>query len=388
MSFFFTFKAMANSNEQTRRSERRSEDVEDLNRSLGPDNRCCFCLTLQTGAIIIALFNFISGLIKFVWYCTQDMTQSGFLHPEYPISPLDVAILLVFIIARLCDILLIVAAVKQKSNWDKTPLLALPWLVINALEVTLKVVVIMMLLFYGSQHIRMETSDYTSTLAFIGVLTGAHIFCFLIIYQFRKNLTEERNMRRNSRNGGSLAGNNRAQSGFEPTAPFNPDATNDPLLPSGYDSSSRLDPSINKNGPGLPHGRMSPPPSYDEVVFNVGNIDKTKKSINDNLDSSGRITKEDRKDAAQPRQQLKSSSNRNERRSNSTDRTPASTTNTPPTTTTAKNRQAHHDVDESDRNHAPPQYSDAVRLPNINPSSHSTSSPKTTNSTTEQTGIL
>ena len=102
----------------------------------------------------------------------------------------------------------------------------------------------------------------------------------------------------------------------------------------------------------------------------------------------GRITKEDRKDAAQPRQQLKSSSNRNERRSNSTDRTPASTTNTPPTTTTAKNRQAHHDVDESDRNHAPPQYSDAVRLPNINPSSHSTSSPKTTNSTTEQTGIL
>ena len=68
------------------------------------------------------------------------MTQSGFLHPEYPISPLDVAILLVFIIARLCDILLIVAAVKQKSDWDKTPLLALPWLVINALEVTLKVV--------------------------------------------------------------------------------------------------------------------------------------------------------------------------------------------------------------------------------------------------------
>ena len=59
------------------------------------------------------------------------------------------------------------------------------------------------------------------------------------------------------------------------------------MLPSGYDSSSRLDPSINKNGPGLPHGRMSPPPSYDEVVFNVGNIDKTKKSINDNLDSSG-----------------------------------------------------------------------------------------------------
>ena len=80
----------------------------------------------------------------------------------------------------------------------------------------------MMLLFYGSQHIRMETSDYTSTLAFIGVLTGAHIFCFLIIYQFRKNLNEERNMRRNCRNGGNLAGNNRPQTEFEPTAPYNP----------------------------------------------------------------------------------------------------------------------------------------------------------------------
>ena len=77
----------------------------------------------------------------------------------------------------------------------------------------------MMLLFYGSQHVKMDTSAYTSTLAFIGVLTGAHIFCFLIIYQFRKNLTEERNMRRN---GGNTAGNNRAQTGFEPTAPFAP----------------------------------------------------------------------------------------------------------------------------------------------------------------------
>lgn len=76
-----------------------------------------------------------------------------------------------------------------------------------------------MLLFYGSQHVKMDTSAYTSTLAFIGVLTGAHIFCFLIIYQFRKNLTEERNMRRN---GGNMAGNNRAQTGFEPTAPFAP----------------------------------------------------------------------------------------------------------------------------------------------------------------------
>ena len=73
-------------------------------------------------------------------YCTQDMTPSGFLHSENSISPLDITILLVFIIARLSDISLVVAAIKQKSDWDKTPLLVLPWLIINALEMTLKVV--------------------------------------------------------------------------------------------------------------------------------------------------------------------------------------------------------------------------------------------------------
>merc|ERR1712223_2285098 len=319
-----------------------------------------FCLTLQTGAIIIALFNFISGLIKFAWYCTQDMTPSGFLHSEYSISPMDITILLVFTIARICDILLIVAAIKQKSDWDKTPLLALPWLVINALELTLKVVIIMMLLFYGSQHVKMDTTAYTSTLAFIGVLTGAHIFCFLIIYQLRKNLSEERNIRRN---GGNTPGNNCRQNGFEPTAPFAPDATTDPLLPSGYDNSSRLDPSMSKNGPVLPNGRMSPPPSYDEVVFNVG---ETKKSFNDNLTTSG---KNDNKSSSKPTQRPKPGSNSTNPASVST-----SSTNSSAATTVAKTNQDYHELDGNSRNHAPPQYSDAVRLPNINQTSQNTSS--------------
>ena len=81
----------------------------------------------------------------------------------------------------------------------------------------------MMLLFYGSAHIRLSTTDYTSTLAFIGVLTGAHIFCFLIIYQFRKNLVEERNIRRNVRNGGNNGSTNNPQPrNFAPSAPYGP----------------------------------------------------------------------------------------------------------------------------------------------------------------------
>ena len=36
---------------------------------------------------------------------------------------------------------------------------------------------------------------------------------------------------------------------------------------------------------------MSPPPSYDEVVFNVGNVGETKKNLNENLSSSGNKNK-------------------------------------------------------------------------------------------------
>ena len=58
---------MVSSTDNYRASQRRPPDEEDLNRSLGPDNRCCFCLTLQLGSIIIATVNFISGLIQFAW---------------------------------------------------------------------------------------------------------------------------------------------------------------------------------------------------------------------------------------------------------------------------------------------------------------------------------
>ena len=53
-----------------------------------------------------------------------------------------------------------------------------------------------------------------------------------------------------------------------------------------------------------------------------------------------------------------------------------------------QNTKNHKDLDERDRNHAPPQYSDAVRLPNINPSSHVSSTPTVSGSSTEQSGIL
>ena len=104
----------------------------------------------------------------------------------------------------------------------------------------------------------------------------------------------------------------------------------------------------------------------------------------------------DKKDVSVPTQQPKpsstNSSNRNGRRSSSTNQAThhvsVSSTNSPSSTVTSKNYRAKEELDENSRNHAPPQYSDAVRLPNINPTSQSNSSPMALNSTTEQTGIL
>ena len=75
-------------------------------------------------------------------YCTHDLTSSGFdlWAEDREITALDLSYLFLFIISRGCDVLLIIAALKQKSDWDKTPLCVVPWLVVNALELCLKVV--------------------------------------------------------------------------------------------------------------------------------------------------------------------------------------------------------------------------------------------------------
>ena len=93
--------------------------------------------------------------------------------------------------------------------------------------------------------------------------------------------------------------------------------------------------------------------------------------------------KNDKKSSSKPTQQPKPGLNSTHPASVST-----SSTNSSAATTVAKPNQDYHELDGNSRNHAPPQYSDAVRLPNINEALQSTSSTIAVNSTTEQTGIL
>ena len=62
------------------------------------------------------------------------------------------------------------------------------------------------------------------------------------------------------------------------------DATSDALLPLGY--GNRTEPTGDKADSDMTHDRMSPPPSYDEVVFNV---EESKKHYNHLLNGSGTI---------------------------------------------------------------------------------------------------
>jgi hypothetical protein len=57
-------------------------------------------------------------------------------------------------------------------------------------------VILSMLLFYGYVNLSLSYSEYVTILVLLGVLGAAHFFCCIIVFQFRKNLIEERNISR------------------------------------------------------------------------------------------------------------------------------------------------------------------------------------------------
>ena len=181
----------------------------------------------------------------------------------------------------------------------------------------------------------------------------------------------------------------------------------------------------------MPHGRMSPPPSYDEVVFNV---QQTKRGQNDlysasasklnlwikiSFDSCNNRSKaqkgikmtfhstefliyigRDHKVGSnglnneKPNTTANSSSSvkRDEGSSSSSGRNLTSLlspSNEKDGRTRGNTVTKQRDIDEADCNHAPPQYSDAVRLPNIIESGSCTPSTLVaSNSPTEESGVL
>jgi len=150
------------------------------------DNRCCFCLNLRIGVVITGILNAVLNIVAFSTYIMTDSANSHWKDPTKAVNNLDISYLVVFTLQIVCDIILIWGAFK------KIPHHAVPWLWANAIIIAVFLVFIALMLFFGHVNIKMGHGDFVSALAGIGILGAVHIFSWLVVFQWRKNLMEER----------------------------------------------------------------------------------------------------------------------------------------------------------------------------------------------------
>merc|ERR1712018_181092 len=67
------------------------------------DNRCCFCLTLRTGAILTGVINGLVNIALFTAYVTSPHVKSSWGHPGEAVTNLDISYLVVFTLQIVCD---------------------------------------------------------------------------------------------------------------------------------------------------------------------------------------------------------------------------------------------------------------------------------------------
>lgn len=185
------------------------------------DNRCCFCLTLRTGAVLTGLINGLVNVALFTAYVTSPTVQSSWGHPGTAVTNLDISYLVVFTLQIVCDAILVWGALKKIPNH------LVPWLWANAVIIAVFLVLIALMLFFGHLRTTMSHNEFVSALAMIGIIGAIHMFSWLVVFQFRKNLMEEQ----------------RLMARLVASAPMPPD---DP-------------PTRQERAP-------SPPPAYDEVT--------------------------------------------------------------------------------------------------------------------------
>lgn len=149
------------------------------------DNRCCFCLTLRTGAILTGILNGLVNVAAFTGYVTSDSVQSSWGHPGEAVTNLDISYLVVFTLQIVCDAILVWGALKKIPNH------LVPWLWANAVIIAVFLVLIALMLFFGHLRTSMNHNEFVSALAGIGVIGAVHMFSWLVVFQFRKNLMEE-----------------------------------------------------------------------------------------------------------------------------------------------------------------------------------------------------
>jgi len=155
-----------------------------------PDNTCCFCLTLQSGTILIGTANSVFYLSMFTWYLTSSLIEPGGLREGLAITSMDLSIFSIVTVQILVNILLLVGTIKKR------PCHTLPWLCANAVALMIAIVCIVVTILFGTTKLSLNYSEYVTTLTILGMFTAINLFCWIVVFTFRKNLMMESQMGR------------------------------------------------------------------------------------------------------------------------------------------------------------------------------------------------
>jgi len=165
---------------QQQHQQQLQEDHRELN--FVPDNSCCFCLTLRSGTGIIAGLNCLFYLGTVVWYLSTSSLDLGGIRDGDIISSLDISIFSICVVMIMVSILLMVSSIRQ------VPCQTLPWLCANTVIIIMAMIMIIYTILFGMSTFKWTYSEYVTMLSVMGFLTGATLFCWIVVFTFRKNL--------------------------------------------------------------------------------------------------------------------------------------------------------------------------------------------------------
>jgi len=209
-----------------------------------PDNRCCFCLTLRTGTIFIALSNCFLYIAFFLWYLTSDSFGDS-LSDGFTFTNLDISVFVIFLVQLVVNLLLLVGAVR------KIPSHVFPWISANAVFCAICMISIVVTIFWGTTKLGLNHNEYITVLVILGLITGINLFCVIVVFQFRHNSMVEERIARDS---GSTSG------------PGGGCSSEPPLPPPSYEEIERMDDCKLPIEDG--------PPEYEAAVAMLPSIDK------------------------------------------------------------------------------------------------------------------
>jgi len=146
-----------------------------------PDNSCCFCLTLRSGTAIISILHSLVYLGLIIWnLCTSSSDIGGIRDANIEICLYSVSSVMILV-----NLLLLVSAVRE------VPCQTLPWLCANSVIIVIAMIMIVFIILFGTTKFGLSYSEYVTLLTLMGFMTGVTLFCWIVIFTFRKNLLME-----------------------------------------------------------------------------------------------------------------------------------------------------------------------------------------------------